>query len=167
MGQKYTWYPAAHQLLKEELPTHVKPFVEWSLDELQLSVTRSSRVRHALRKGHLPVFPCSKLNLGFIPGKRVTLFKREGDALLLPGGRLLIGVFDFEDSAYFVVGDIASLPINGLLLPLGSQRFAQAPDGSRWLKLIPQYEAKDSIVILIAARYVRTFAPSVFSQPWS
>ncbi len=165
MKHKVAWHPAARQLLDEEPPTHVKPLAEWSLDELQLSVTRSGRMMHALWEGFLPVFPCSEFNLGFIPGKQITLLEKEGDSLLLPGGRLLIGVFEFEDSVYFAVWDVASPPIDGLLLPIGSQRLAECVYEE--LELIPQYEAKHSIVVLVFARYVRIFAHSVFSQPWS
>src|SRR5258707_25795 len=165
MKQKAAWYPAARQLLEEESPTHVKPLTESSLDQLQLSVTRSGRTRLGMQAGFLPVFPFSEFNLGFIPGKRIALFELEGDFFLLPGGRLLIGVFIFEYSDYFAVWDVASPPIDGLLLPIGSQRLGESV--FEGVELIPQYEAKHSIVAFIAARYVRVFAHSVFSQPWS
>src|SRR5258707_6863858 len=166
MERKYAWYPAARRLLEKELPTHVKPLAEWSLDELQLSVTRLGRMRRALGGDYyLDVSPCFEFNLGFIPGERITLFEKGGDSLPLPAGRLAIGAFASRDADYFAVWDVASPPVDGLLLPIGSYRFAEGV--SEVLEIFPQYETKHSIVVLIAEGYVRIFAPSVFNQPWS
>src|SRR5258708_6908824 len=156
MERKYAWYPAARRLLEKELPTHVKPLAEWSLDELQLSVTRLGRMRHALGEDYfLDVSPCFEFNLGFIPGKRITLFEKEEDSLLLPGGRLLIGAFAFKNADYFAVWDVASPPVDGLLLPIGSHSFTECV--SDVLKIVPQYETNHTIVVLIAEAYLSIF----------